>query len=169
MTLGSHQRSVGKSQEHFTPKWIIDALGPFGLDPCAGEDRPWDCAAVNICLPACGLAEPWPKDVSVWLNPPFDRYEVGSWLDKLAGHGNGIALLHARTEAEWFRPCWMHASALLFMDRRITFCRADGSAHPANSGAPPVLVAFGLKAYNRLLHSLIRGAFVRDWSMKEPS
>jgi len=44
VTLGSHQRTVGLSQNHITPKWIIDATGPFKLDPCAADPRPWDCA-----------------------------------------------------------------------------------------------------------------------------
>jgi site-specific DNA-methyltransferase (adenine-specific) len=37
MTLGSHQQCVGKSQIHITPKWIVDRLGPFDLDPCAAD------------------------------------------------------------------------------------------------------------------------------------
>ena len=47
MTLGSHQTSTGKTQIHITPRWIIEVLGPFDLDPAAGNPRPWDCAAVN--------------------------------------------------------------------------------------------------------------------------
>jgi hypothetical protein len=47
MTLGSHQQCVGKSQSWITPKHIIDALGPFDLDPCASDPRPWDCAGDN--------------------------------------------------------------------------------------------------------------------------
>ena len=35
MALGSHQTTVGKSQVHITPKFIIDALGPFDVDPAA--------------------------------------------------------------------------------------------------------------------------------------
>ncbi len=35
MTLGSHQKTVGASQAHLTPRWIIETLGPFDLDPCA--------------------------------------------------------------------------------------------------------------------------------------
>ena len=45
MTLGSHQQAVGKSQSHFTPHWILDRLGEFDLDPCAGNPRPWDIAS----------------------------------------------------------------------------------------------------------------------------
>src|SRR5262245_3926711 len=47
MTLDSYQRTVGKSQVLITPRWIIEALGPFGLDPCAAAPRPWPCATIN--------------------------------------------------------------------------------------------------------------------------
>jgi hypothetical protein len=161
MTLGSHQRSVGKSQVHITPKWIIDRLGPFDLDPCAAYPRPWDCARVSYF--GGGLQKQWKG--RVWLNPPFDRYVVGDWIRKLAEHGEGTALLHARTEAEWFEPCWNDALALLFMADRIKFCRPDGSEQPANSGAPPVLVAFGAVDVERLARSYIPGAMVTDWAL----
>jgi len=158
MTLGSHQRCVGKSQTHLTPKWLIDRLGPFDLDPCAATPRPWNCAEENF--PECldGLARDWHG--MVWLNPPFNRYEVGKWIQKLADHGNGIALVHARTEAEWFRPIWLQADALLFLSKRIKFCRTDGTEQSANSGAPPVLAAFGKEAVSRLQGSNLGGALI---------
>lgn len=160
MTLGSHQRSVGKSQVHLTPRWLIDALGPFDLDPCAASPRPWDCAATNYVEVDDGLSQPWHG--MVWLNPPFDRYQVGKWIQKLADHGNGIALVHARTEAAWFRPIWQSADHLLFLDRRLKFCRPDGTEQPANSGAPPVLAAFGDEAVKRLYLSELSGALVNQ-------
>ena len=167
MTLGSHQRSVGKSQVHITPRWIIDKLGPFDLDPCAAKIRPWNCASVNWCgIPTTnGLEEDWYG--FVWLNPPFNRYEVGQWIAKLAEHNNGIALLHARTEAAWFEPCWRHAKSILFMADRIKFCMPSGAEQPANSGAPPVLVAFGDLAAGRLRRSRIPGFLVTQWSMQD--
>jgi hypothetical protein len=64
---------------------------------------------------------------------------------------------------QWFRPCWEEASGILFMGRRIHFCRADGSEHPANSGAPPLIVAFGAEALDRLKASGIEGALVERW------
>ncbi len=168
MTLGSHQRTVGKSQVHITPKWIIDALGPFDLDPCAADPRPWDCARVNYALPNHdGLELPWQG--LVWLNPPFLRYEVGQWINKLAEHNNGVALLHARTETAWFAPIWERASGILFLKRRISFCKPDGmpsttaDGKPANSGAPPVLVAFGHDAHVRLRNAHIPGVWVYEW------
>lgn len=162
MTLGSHQQSIGKSQVHITPKWIIDALGPFDLDPCAAFPRPWDCARDSWTIN--GLILPWYG--FVWLNPPFDRYQVAEWIERLAQHGNGIALLHARTETDWFRPCWDHATSMLFLDRRIAFYTPQGVEQPANSGAPPVLVAFGNLAHDRLERSGISGIMVTGWKRK---
>jgi hypothetical protein len=160
--LGSHQRTVGLSQAHITPKFIIDALGPFDLDPCAADPRPWDCAWVNYTEAENGLLQPWRG--RVWLNPPFDRYAVGAWIARLAAHGRGIALLHARTEANWFEPCWQSASAILFLADRIRFHRPDGSRQPANSGAPPVLVAFGAADAECLRSCGIPGALVTNWT-----
>jgi len=103
----------------------------------------------------------------VYLNPPFDRYVVGRWIARLAQHGNGITLLHARTEAEWFEPIWQHASGILFLADRIHFHRPDGSRQPANSGAPPILAAFGEEALTRLRCCGIAGALVTGWRIQQ--
>jgi len=143
MTLGSHQRVVGKSQTHITPPWLIARLNEtvqFDLDPCAAPaPRPYTYARHNC--DSGGLELAWFG--RVWLNPPFDRYEVAKWVRKLADHGNGIALLHARTEAAWFEPIWESADAILFLADRLKFYGMDGCEQPANSGAPAVLAAWG--------------------------
>lgn len=159
MTLGSHQATIGKSQSWITPPHIIDALGPFNLDPCASSPQPWDCAATNYTTQ--GLERPWSG--LVWLNPPFDRYCVGEWVTRLAAHNDGIALLHARTEAEWFLPCWQHARSMLFLADRLYFHYPDGRRAAANSGAPAVLVAFGNTAHERLKNSGLKGVLVNRW------
>jgi hypothetical protein len=167
MTLGSHQCSIGRSQVHITPYWIIRRLGPFDLDPAAADPRPWDCAKHNMTEAEDGLAQAWPAGARIWLNPPFNRYRVAAWVSRLAEHGRGTALLHARTEAAWFEPCWQRASGILFMADRIHFCRPDGSRQPANSGAPPVLVAFGEPDLMQLRASGIPGALVtRPWEWR---
>lgn len=171
MTLGSHQRSIGESQNHITPKWIIDALErgangrKFDLDPAAADPRPWDCALTNWT--SDGLDRDWFG--CVYLNPPFDRREVGEWIARLAQHGNGVTLLHARTEAEWFEPIWQHAVYILFLADRIHFHRPDGSRQPANSGAPPILAAFGDDAALRLYRCGIAGALVTRWHVQATS
>ena len=161
MTLGSHQACVGKSQDHITPRWIIDRLEQFDTDPCAASPRPWDCARYNFTAADDGLSRQWVG--RVWLNPPFDRYQVAKWIERLAQHSRGTALLHARTEAGWFTPVWESASGILFMSARIKFCRADGSEQPFNSGAPALLAAFGEDDLTRLRASGIAGTLVTSW------
>jgi hypothetical protein len=160
VTLGSHQRTVGSSQNWITPRWIIEALGPFDCDPCAADPRPWNCATAENYTDR-GLDRPW--DGRVWLNPPFNRYTVGAWIRRLAAHGIGTALLHARTEASWFAPVWECASGILFLASRIHFHHPDGSRARANSGAPPVLVAFGASDLERLEHAPIAGNLISQW------
>jgi hypothetical protein len=160
MTLGSHQSTLGKSQNWITPKHILDALGKFDLDPCAAFPAPWYCAKSRY--QDHGLELGWFG--RVWLNPPFDRYEVGKWIQKLARHGNGIALLHARTEAEWFLPCWQHASAILFLADRLYFHYPDGRRAKANSGAPACLIAFGEFNADALRISGLKGILATAWS-----
>jgi DNA N-6-adenine-methyltransferase (Dam) len=159
VTLGSHQKTVGETQTWITPKWILDALGPFDLDPCAADPRPWDCADYNWTKN--GLARPWHN--RVWLNPPFNRYEVGQWIGRLAEHGCGTALLHARTEAEWFEPVWRYANSILFLADRIYFHYPDGRRAEANSGAPACLCSFGPDDLAMLAGSGIKGYLVTDW------
>jgi hypothetical protein len=166
MTIGSHQRTVGKSQAHITPKGLLDAIGPFDLDPCAAIIRPWDCATINWTEIDDGLSREWPRQYFIFLNPPFDRYVVGTWMARLAAHGNGIALLHVRTEAGWFEPVWQYASGILFLADRIHFHRPNGTRQPANSGAPVCLVAFGDRAALRLRGCGIAGVFTNKWHMQ---
>jgi hypothetical protein len=85
MTLGSHQTTIGKSQDHITPRWIITRLGPFTTDPCAADPRPWDCAEHNITEAQDGLRRLWCG--YTWLNPPFDQRVVGRWIERLASTG----------------------------------------------------------------------------------
>lgn len=162
MTIGSHQATVGKSQVHFTPRWLWEAVGPFDVDPCAGSPRPWDIAATNYAEADDGLSREWSG--RAFVNPPFNRYEVGRWVDRLAAHGSGILLVHARTETGWFERVWKQATALLFLADRISFCRADGSPHPANSGAPVVLAGFSGHDADILRVCGLAGFLVESWT-----
>lgn len=160
--IGSHQSARADTTTWLTPKYIIDALGPFDIDPCAAPPpRPWDTARKHIELPMDGLAADWYG--RVWLNPPYS-FAAWKWLDKLADHGDGIALVFARTETKGFvKQVWERATALLFLHDRLFFHHADGTVAKGNSGAPSVLVAFGEYNADKLRSSGLTGTYIKSW------
>jgi len=124
-----------------TPPHVLHALGTFDLDPCAAPSpRPWPTAIEHYELPVNGLEKSWVG--RVWCNPPYGA-EAAQWLDKLATHGNGIALVFARTETGmFFKQVWPRAHAIFFIKGRLAFC--DRKGKPAQSaGAPSCLIAYG--------------------------
>lgn len=141
MGLSAHQSARMKNDEWLTPPEILALLGWFDLDPCAPVHRPWNTAARHYTVEDDGLSKPW--EGRVWLNPPFGR-EAVKWLRRLAEHGNGIALVPARTETAMFYECvWEVADAVCFLRGRPHFHYVDGSRAPFNSGAPICLIAYG--------------------------
>lgn len=149
-----------KNDEWLTPPDLVASLGPFDLDPCSpGDRRPWDTARVHYGLPQDGLALPWFG--RVWLNPPYGR-EADAWLAKLVGHGDGVALIFARTETEmFFAHVWQKADAVLFLRGRLHFHYVDGRRADANAGAPSVLAAYGPNNVAALRRIASEGQFIR--------
>lgn len=155
--MGSHQSHRAQTTTWLTPPEIINDLGPFDLDPCGFIG--WPTARISYVLPVDGLAEDWFGQV--WLNPPYGS-EAWTWLNRLAEHGDGIALIFARTETAGFvREVWGKATAVRFLHGRLHFHRPDGTRAPANSGAPSVLVAYGNEAARRLQRSTLPGTYLR--------
>lgn len=85
--------------EWLTPPSVIAALGEFDLAPCSPVIRPWNTAKTHYDTNTDGLKMPWFG--RVWLNPPYGK-QTFTWLAKLAEHGDGIALIFARTETNGF-------------------------------------------------------------------
>lgn len=135
----AHDRTTGK-EDWLTPPDILRALGTFDLDPCSPINRPWDTAKQHFTVHDNGLVKEWSG--RVWLNPPYGN-QTERWMARLAKHGNGIALIFARTETATFHPwVWEYATALLWLKGRVRFYTKEGRiAGPA--GAPSVLVAYG--------------------------
>lgn len=151
MGLSSHQSAKMKNDEWLTPPDIMDVLGKFDLDPCAPIVRPWDTAVQHLTILDNGLNKPWHG--RVWCNPPFGR-EAVKWLRRMASHGNGIALIPARTEtAMFYETVWGEADAVLFIKGRPHFHYVDGRRAPFNSGSPICLVAYGEENAERLMQS----------------
>lgn len=142
MNLSGHQRSTtDQSDTWLTPPEILKALGEFDLDPCTPEIMPWETAKNRYTKQDDGLIQPWSG--RVWMNPPFGK-EASKWMEKISEHGNGIALIPARTETKmFFDYVWGKADAVCFVKSRPHFHYSDGTRAPFNSGAPICLVAYG--------------------------
>ncbi|MBZ9985693.1 phage N-6-adenine-methyltransferase [Mesorhizobium sp. BH1-1-5] len=161
--MGGHQNAGNGEAVWLTPPALIRALGPFDLDPCFSEPRPWATAATHYGPDAAGglggLHAPW--NGFVWCNPPYDQF-FGLWLDRCADHGNALALVFARTETvEFHRTVWRRADAVFFFEGRLTFHHPSGQKASANGGAPSVLVAYGSEAIRRIDAAKLRGQLIR--------
>ena len=163
--MGSHESAAMITDEWLTPPEIVKALGSFDLDPCSPINRPWDTAKIHYTRPTGlfepgGLERPWHG--RVWLNPPYGKH-TGEWLKKLSEHGNGIAIIFARTETRmFFKYVWYKADAVFFIEGRLKFYKADGTLSDTggNAGAPSVLIAYGKQNAEILKNSKIKGKFL---------
>lgn len=147
-------------EEWLTPRGVINAVGPFDLDPCAPIKRPWPMAAEHFTTADNGLLKPWHG--LVWCNPPYGP-KTGDWLARCAEHNNCIALVFARTETAAFQQhVWPKARALFFIKGRLSFFHVDGRmGGPA--GAPSVLIAYGKHAAHRLLgQGVLAGHYIAN-------
>jgi hypothetical protein len=156
---------VNKSVEWLTPLFIFEALGlTFDLDPCAGESGDQVPARVRYTARDDGLSKDWSG--TVWLNPPYGPH-TPRWLRRLVKHGDGIALVFARTDTAWFHRAAPRADLLCFT-RRIAFEPGPErlgqqptifpGAAPlprgyAAAGAGSVLLAYGERCADALMRS----------------
>lgn len=157
-TQKTHESAAADTDVWLTPPYILESLGDFDLDPCAPLHRPWPTARTHYTKADGGLSQLWQG--RVWLNPPYGS-ETAHWLKRLADHGNGVALIFARTETQaFFAHVWDAADALLFLRGRVKFHYPDGRRCPTNAGAPSVLVAYGAANVEALRLCGIDGRFV---------
>lgn len=141
--IGGHALpNRGRTDDWCTPPEIIQALGPFDLDPCRCYGQRDDTAANAFTLDDDGLSQEWTG--RVWLNPPYGS-ECAQWMRKMAAHNWGTALIFARTEtAMFFESVWHHAASILFIQGRLHFHYPDGLRATGNAGGPHCLIAYGL-------------------------
>lgn len=143
-----HGNKAGK-HEWLTPPHIVRDLGPFDLDPCYSEPRPWPTANKHYGESENGLVQPWDGNF-VWCNPPYGEH-TELWLKRCAEHKRGIALIFARTETKMFKKyIWEKASAVFFIYGRLTFYNSDGTPGKMSAGAPSCLVAWDDEGVSRL-------------------
>jgi hypothetical protein len=95
----------------------------------------------------------------VWCNPPYGR-ETFVWLNKLADHGNGVALIFARTETRGFHAeIWEKADAVFFFKGRLRFHKINGE-RGATANAPSCLVAYGQNNVEAIRQSELSGKLI---------
>lgn len=141
-----------------TPPNLIKSLGEFDLDPCSPNNLKWKTAQEFYSLEnnQNGLELPWHG--RIWLNPPYSNWVP--FMQKLAEHNNGIALIFARTETKgFFDWVWPKADSILFLKRRVKFLRADGEKG-GSSTAPSVLISYGKNNTKSLEKSNIEGKLI---------
>lgn len=157
--IGSHTKpNNGLTNYWLTPRYILDVLGEFDLDPCSCVNPPWPTA--RVMLTHGGLTEFWWG--RVWLNPPYGD-EIGDWMGKMTQHNHGIAIAFARRETRSFCSCvWGKASGLLFLHGRLHFCYPDGTPAKGNAGGPSVLIAYGANDCEILRNCGLKGSFVQE-------
>lgn len=154
----SFERSVNASDEWYTPREIIEALGEFDLDPCAPMHPLWPTAKIMYNKQDNGLIQNWGG--RIWLNPPYSRPLIEQFVKRLAEHGNGIALLFNRCDSKMFQDViFKKATAMKFLRNRIRFFRPDGTRGDS-PGCGSVLIAFGRENAEILRNCSLQGKYV---------
>lgn len=106
-----------------------------------------------------GLQKDW-QDQRVWLNPPYGT-ATGSWLEKMHGHRNGVALVFSRTDNAWYHDYAAKADAILFLKGRIKFVDGLGvSAGNGAAGCGSMLIAWGADSVESLFNMKEKGHLV---------
>ena len=153
----SFEKAKNSTVEWLTPPELVKKLGEFDLDPCSPLNAPFVHAKTNLTTEDDGLKKEWFG--RVFLNPPYGKY-LHLWLEKLKNHGNGIAVVFARTETKcFFENVWDSADALLFVKGRIRFYRVSGELG-GTPGSPSVFVAYGKANAVALKTSGIEGRYL---------
>jgi hypothetical protein len=116
---------------------IADFLGGIDLDPCGDPEHNVPAAEhYDGTNGRDGLKLPWYG--RVFMNPPYGR-EMKRWVERFCTEpiDEGIALLKAATDTQWFKPLWQYP--ICFLEHRVYFLGEDNRTL-ASSTVPSVLV-----------------------------
>lgn len=148
------------TDDWLTPPELVEAAGPFSLDPCCHPRMPWRTAATMVTLKADkrakhdilvgdGLAMAWSPDgalinrLRVFCNPPYS--DILPWAEKMARHGNGMLLVPAKsTDTKWGQHVLENMTTGLFFKGRLLFHFPNGEQSEGAWG-PSILAAYDSK------------------------
>lgn len=146
---------IVSSDEYYTPKHIIEALGHFDLDPATPENPRWRTADMMYTKEDDGLKQEWFG--RVFLNPPYSRPLVNQFMAKMAAHGNGIALIVPKLGTKMFRDIiYPSCSAIYILSERIKFYD-ENWVQQKSPICQSMLVAFGEENKKAILNSGLKG------------
>lgn len=159
MSGSTHQPTATMPPEWYTPPEIFEALGlTFDLDPCSpGPGKSYVPTLKHYTLAQDGLGHDWNNNL-VFVNPPSGP-STPDWLDKLAHHGNGIALISARTDDTWLHTYGSQCDALCFITTPVRFYRGGISRRDTTTGTVSILLGYGPKAVAALRASGLGACF----------
>ena len=132
---GRHSNLTGDFEWH-TPPDLLEAarktMGAIDLDPAS-------CSKANKNVKAKkyytqkqdGLKKPWFG--RVWLNPPYNRKVIDSFIDKLLNEPikQAIVLTNNTAETKWAQKLFFRVNAVCFTNYRVRFLK--GSFQQSNS------------------------------------
>lgn len=154
----THESSLNESVEWYTPPEIFEALGlTFDLDPCSpGPGKSYVPTRKHYTITDDGLSSPW--EGTAWVNPPYGP-NTRVWMEKLAKHGDGIALVFARTDVKWFQEFGVQADMICFISSRVRFYQGSIEKQGGTPGAGSMLLAYGEKSAEALRQSGLGACF----------
>lgn len=149
-----------------TPRFILQELGKFELDPCAADGTPHWVAPLSFQKRDDGLRQSWGK-LRVFMNPPFSN--TAPWLEKHSAHGIGISLVPASVESKvWRSHVWPKgkATAILLLHGRTRFCNPDGSTTTGRPLRSIALIAWDYNSAVSLQTASLAGIFLTEWGQR---
>lgn len=143
-----------RSEEWYTPKYILDALGiTFDMDVASPEDRTHCHVSAKEYITELSLMREWKG--TVWMNPPYGKMDNKfEWINKFIQHANGIALMPDRSSAPWHQYFTQHAEITMNLRKKVKFIRPDGSLGESPSNGT-TLFAIGEAGRNALINAEI--------------
>ena len=152
-----------RNDRWLTPKHIVEALGPFDLDPCGAPGHILAERTYLLENGDDGLRAPyWGTG---FMTPPYNARIMAPWIERMIEHNNGILLIPASTGIKlWQDLIFPNATAIHFYRHRIEFLRREGFEGGEKMVSPQAsaIIAFGDHAADKLVRSDLPG-FVVDF------
>lgn len=150
-----NKEGIVASDEYYTPIEFVNSLGDFDLDPCVPVNMKWKTAEISYNKNDDGLSKEWKG--RVWLNPPYSKDLIESFMKKMSEHRNGIALVLPKFGTKLFREyVYPYADGIFILYKRIKFYDYNWIQQKSPI-ANSILIAYGEDNIQAILDSGLEG------------